>query len=1698
MSGSLALAVVASTIVLLAAFGPYAQAASGDGYTWVGQNPLGTSQQLYATSVFSATAAWSVGEYGTILYWNGTTLAKQNSTTTNNLYGVYARSATRMWAVGENGTILYSSNSGTTWVRQGVGVTPYDLNSVTVVSNTTAYAVGGYDGFNNAVILRTTNTGTTWSVVLSQATGGFTDVYAFDTGHIWAVGIWTWYSTNGTTWTKVNDGNSTTGIDPYRVTGYSATNLYAIGWSGKVLRSVDAGTTWTAVADPPGGTWWPVDVDSFNATNIFVGGWGGSIALFNGTTWSSLNSGTTNDLYSIDSSAANAAFACGDQRFIRYGTTWTGMSGGTGSQLNTVNARDASNVWAAGTNVATFGNIQTTTNGGVTWGTLASGTTETINGVDTFDSTRTWTAGQQFIRFYSGAAWTTQVNGSDTVGSTITIGATSSPRSCAANPVTNKIYVANAGTNNVSVINSATDALITTISGVGASPRGLCVNPVTNKVYVTSNTDNTICVIDGSTDTISKAPFTYGSTTTPYRCSVNTLTNKVYVANYGSLNISVLDGATDTFVKNIALGAGTGPISCNVNQVTNKIYTANYTSGTCSVIDGATDTLTTSITVNANPYDVGVNPNTNKIYIPNAGSGNVSVINGATDTVTSTVTVGTNDRGVGVNPNTNKIYVMNSDSNNVSVIDGTSDTVMTTISIGAGTGPFGACANTANNKVYVTNWTNGTVSVIRSASFMCISAAAANRVWAGANDGSIRYYNGTSWATQTPDAAFFLAYNGIAAPDTSHVWAVGDLGEIVYWNGASWAKQTSNTTNTLRAVTAINASTAWAVGDGGVIRYTNNAGVTWQTQASGTAQDLLGVSAVDATHVWAVGTNGTILFYDGTSWTAQDSKTTNTLRAVSAYDANDAWAVGDNGTIIFADPPYIKGCAPGWGNPGDTVDVQVYGAYTHFSASTPTLSFGDGVTVVPGTVDVVDNTHVLAQVYIDPSAATGPRDVNVITTGETPVPLAGGFVVGGSPTICSVNEPVVPRGWSGDVEITGSLTSFAPESQATFGSGVTVNSVTCEDIYKVIANITVDAAATPGPRDVNVTTGGETPVPLAGGFTVATPPAVNDVSPLTGGLGSPVTITGSGFGDSQGGSLVTFNGTPALISSDHWADGQVVTDVPPGATSGPVVVTTTSGTSNADKLFDVPAPAVTSCSPTSAVQGETVNIDLTGVDTNFVNGSSVATFSGGGITVNSTSVSSATRARANITLADGATPGPRDVNVTTGAETPAPLAGGFTVNKYVPPTPPKSSSSFYFAEGYTGEGFAEYLCLGNPGNAPATADVTYLFSDGTSKNASYHVPATGRTTVNVNSEVGSNREVSMRVLSDVADLVAERPLYFNYQGKWTGGSDVIGASAPDTDWYFAEGNTLPGFEEYICVLNTEDSAANLKFRYMVEGAGEKTVKGVVGPHSRATFKTRDQIGSNVNASLHLSSDRAVVAERPMYFDYSGLASNGWTGGHDVMGANAAEKQWYFAEGSTGEGFEEWLCLLNPGKVDITVNATYQQSPGQGGIIKKAYAVPAGQRVTVSVNREIGPDKDAAVSLASTGDFVAERSMYFDYRGVCTGGHTSMGAGSPETRWLFAEGTTREDFNEWICLQNPGVLDAQVWITFCTPSGKAIQRSFIVKAASRLTIDVNRTIGNGRDVSAKVSSDNPIIVERPMYFDYNGWTGGHDVVGLTGR
>ncbi len=281
------------------------------------------------------------------------------------------------------------------------------------------------------------------------------------------------------------------------------------------------------------------------------------------------------------------------------------------------------------------------------------------------------------------------------------------PFNAAVNPATNKIYVANFGANNVTVIDGTT--LAATTVTVGTTPYYVAINPLTNKIYITNSSSNSVSVIDGSSDSVVK---TVMVGTHPYFLAINPANSQIYVANSNSNNVSVIDGTSNSVIKTVTVGTSPGFIA--VNPMTNKIYVANGSSKNVTVIDGTSNSVVATVSVGTSPFGLAVNPLTNQIYVPNDGSNNVTVIDGTNDSVLKTIGVGTNPYSLAVNPGTNKIYVANDGSNNVTVIDGTSNSVVKTITVG--TAPYFPAVNPVTNKIYVGNVGSNNVTVIDGSS----------------------------------------------------------------------------------------------------------------------------------------------------------------------------------------------------------------------------------------------------------------------------------------------------------------------------------------------------------------------------------------------------------------------------------------------------------------------------------------------------------------------------------------------------------------------------------------------------------------------------------------------------------------------------------------------------------------------------------------------------------------------------------------------------------------------------------------------------------------------------------------------------------------------------------------------------------------------------------------------------------------------
>ena len=82
-----------------------------------------------------------------------------------------------------------------------------------------------------------------------------------------------------------------------------------------------------------------------------------------------------------------------------------------------------------------------------------------------------------------------------------TIAVGNGPYALVYNPTDNKVYSANRWSDDVTVIDGATNAVITTIA-VGDAPCALVYNPTDNKVYSADHGSDNVTVIDGAADTM--------------------------------------------------------------------------------------------------------------------------------------------------------------------------------------------------------------------------------------------------------------------------------------------------------------------------------------------------------------------------------------------------------------------------------------------------------------------------------------------------------------------------------------------------------------------------------------------------------------------------------------------------------------------------------------------------------------------------------------------------------------------------------------------------------------------------------------------------------------------------------------------------------------------------------------------------------------------------------------------------------------------------------------------------------------------------------------------------------------------------------------------------------------------------------------------------------------------------------------------
>ena len=191
---------------------------------------------------------------------------------------------------------------------------------------------------------------------------------------------------------------------------------------------------------------------------------------------------------------------------------------------------------------------------------------------------------------------------------------------------------------------------------------------------------------------------------------------------------------------------------------------------------------------------------------------------------------------------------------------------------------------------------------------------------------------------------------------------------------------------------------------------------------------------------------------------------------------------------------------------GTNTTVTLNGAFTNFTPGVTTAFFGAGITV--GTVTVNGPSLASVPITIAAGAQVGLRSVSVSTGSEVVTLLNAFTVLQGVASVSGIDPNAGQLGLTRDVSITGAFTNWQSGiTSVSYGAGVTVNSNVVNSPTSLTTNVTIDGAATLGPRDVVVTTGTEV-LTVPGGFVVTdadtTVPSLMTISPPSGATGVPL------------------------------------------------------------------------------------------------------------------------------------------------------------------------------------------------------------------------------------------------------------------------------------------------------------------------------------------------------------------------------------------------------------------------------------------------------------------------------------------------------------------------------------------------------------------------------------------------------------------
>ncbi len=256
------------------------------------------------------------------------------------------------------------------------------------------------------------------------------------------------------------------------------------------------------------------------------------------------------------------------------------------------------------------------------------------------------------------------------------------------------VYVANSKSNTVSAI-STTFNVVTNNITAGTSPVALAETPNTQKVYVANQGTNgsggsvtAINTVDKSV--VTNPPLASFGWVSPAWVVARSDSQRVYVLDQGSGLVAAIDTSSDSVVSSVSVGAGANFMV--YDPTLDRIYVVNPAANTVTSLDASTDTLPATLISVANPKSVTALPDGTRFYVSSGSvsggtvTSKVTVINATDFTVKTTIPLTSvpavcavktwAELSVAAAADSSRVYVANCDAGDTAIIQTSNDTLL--------------------------------------------------------------------------------------------------------------------------------------------------------------------------------------------------------------------------------------------------------------------------------------------------------------------------------------------------------------------------------------------------------------------------------------------------------------------------------------------------------------------------------------------------------------------------------------------------------------------------------------------------------------------------------------------------------------------------------------------------------------------------------------------------------------------------------------------------------------------------------------------------------------------------------------------------------------------------------------------------------------------------------------------------------------